>query len=406
MNPMSPEATERTDLIEPAERIRNVEEYYFSTKLKQVGEMRRNGIDVINLGIGSPDLSPSTEVIEALHSNALNPQNHGYQSYIGIPVLRNAFTSWYKRYFGVTLNPENEILPLMGSKEGIMHISMAFLNNGNEVLIPNPGYPAYEAAAKLAGGKARYYDLIEENSWLPDLNKLGKEELGNVKIMWVNYPHMPTGARATPEFFSRLVAFGRKHKILVCNDNPYSFILNDHHISVLSAEGAETTALELNSLSKSHNMAGWRIGMVAGNSTYISAILRVKSNMDSGMFQPLQAAAAEALNAPDSWYKDVNAIYSNRRTIAEEIMNTLRCTFDREQTGLFLWGKIPSHYTCSEDITEPLLLRSHVFITPGRVFGSNGKNYLRISLCADEKRLSEANMRIKRGYSDNIKTDK
>jgi len=381
-------------LIKPASRISLVQEYYFSRKLKQLSEMKQQGIDVINLGIGSPDLPPSGNVIEALCSNALNPGNHGYQSYIGIPALRKAFSSWYKNYFNVDLNPDNEILPLVGSKEGIMHISMAFLDEGDEVLVPDPGYPAYEAASKLAGGKVRYYDLTEENGWYPDIDKIESEGLGKVKIMWINYPHMPTGKKATGELFSALVKLARRHNILLCNDNPYSFILNDSHLSLLSVNGSKEVSLELNSLSKSHNMAGWRIGMVAGNPDFISAILRVKSNMDSGMFQPLQAAATEALKATDIWYEEVNRTYSNRRQIAEEIMSLLSCRFDTDQTGLFLWGRIPESYEGSEELSEKVLHKSHVFITPGFIFGRNGNRYLRISLCATEKVLAEAKNRI------------
>jgi LL-diaminopimelate aminotransferase len=388
------------ELIQPAERTRHVQEYYFSQKLRQIDDMRKNGCDIINLGVGSPDLSPSEEVIQALHMNALSPSNHGYQSYSGTPALRNAFAGWYKRYFGVILNPDNEILPLTGSKEGIMHISMAFINHGDEVLIPNPGYPAYEAAAKLAGGIPRLYDLSEETNWLPDLDKLGNEDLEKIKIMWVNYPNMPTGTKGTHELFVRLVGFAKKHKILICNDNPYSFILNENYISILSVPGAMDVALELNSLSKSHNMAGWRIGMVAGNPAYIKAVLQVKSNMDSGMFQPLQAAAAKALNAPDEWYRSVNSVYLKRRVAAEEILKSLRCSFDIEQSGLFLWAKIPAQYSGAEELTEPVLQRSHVFLTPGHIFGSNGNNFIRISLCATEQALSVARDRIKRDFSN------
>jgi LL-diaminopimelate aminotransferase len=384
--------------IKPSLRIQDVQEYYFSRKLRQISEMRERGLNIINLGIGSPDLPPSGNVIDALYNNALSPNNHGYQSYTGIPALRKAFSAWYKLWFNIELNPSDEILPLVGSKEGIMHISMAFLNNGDEVLIPNPGYPTYEAAAKMAGGIVRYYDLKEETNWLPDLDKLESEGLDNVKLMWINYPNMPTGKKATKEIFSDLVAFAVRHNILICNDNPYSFILNENQISIFSAEGSRDIALELNSLSKSHNMAGWRIGMVAGKSEFISAILRVKSNMDSGMFQPLQAAAVEALNAPAQWYKDVNAIYRKRRLIAEEIMNLLSCSFDPEQAGLFLWGRIPAEYKNAEEMSEPILLKANVFITPGSIFGSNGNNFIRISLCASEEMLEEAKNRIKKEF--------
>ncbi|MBE0668001.1 MAG: aminotransferase class I/II-fold pyridoxal phosphate-dependent enzyme [Bacteroidales bacterium] len=389
-------------VIEPASRIKNVHEYYFSGKLRQLNEMRQRGLDVINLGIGSPDLPPHENVISALNYNARNPENHGYQSYTGIPALRNAFSAWYKLYFNVDLDPSDEILPLVGSKEGIMHISMAFINEGDEVLIPNPGYPTYEAAARLAGGKVRYYDLTEETAWLPDLARLENEGVDDVKIMWINYPHMPTGRRATTDIFRSLVAFAAAHNILLCNDNPYSFILNEHQVSVFSAEGSMDVALELNSLSKSHNMSGWRIGMVAGNHSYINAILRVKSNMDSGMFQPLQAAAVEALNTSSQWYADVNDVYRKRRLLAEEIMNSLSCSFDSDQAGLFLWGRIPPAYKDSEELSDFLLQKTNVFITPGRIFGSNGDNYIRISLCSKEKVLSEARDRIVKEFETEI----
>lgn len=382
--------------IEPSIRISEVKEYYFSRKLKQISEMRQNGINVINLGIGSPDLPPSPEVIKALHVNSSNPENHGYQSYIGTPALRNAFSKWYETFFNVRLNPSDEILPLVGSKEGIMHISMAFINEGDEVLIPNPGYPTYEAAARMAGGKVRYYDLTEETDWLPDLEMIETGGLDRVKIMWINYPHMPSGKKATKDLFTCLVAFAHKHNILLCNDNPYSFILNDNPVSIFSADGSRDVALELNSLSKSHNMPGWRIGMVAGNPSFINAILRVKSNMDSGMYQPLQAAAVEALNAPSQWYNNINAVYSKRRLIAEKILDLLSCSFDPEQSGMFLWGRIPSEYKTSEELTEHLLQKSHVFITPGTIFGSNGDRYIRISLCSKEELLIEAGERIRK----------
>ena len=384
-----------TPKINPASRISLVQEYYFSGKLKEIAEMRQKGLDIINLGIGSPDLPPSASVIDTLYKNALNPSNHGYQSYNGIPALRNALARWYKTYFYADLDPSSEILPLIGSKEGIMHISMAFLDPGDEVLIPNPGYPAYEAATKLAGGNVRYYDLTEETGWLPDTGNLEAEDLSRVKIMWINYPNMPTGRKASVEIFSNLVAFARRHCILLVNDNPYSFILNDRPLSIFSAEGSKEIALELNSLSKSHNMAGWRIGMAGGNAAFINAIMKVKSNMDSGMFQPLQAAAAEALAAPEEWYRQLNEVYLGRRVIAGEIMDALSCTFERDQAGLFLWGKIPSYYNGAAEMTDALLYDRHVFITPGFIFGSNGNRYIRISLCANEDVLKTALSRVR-----------
>lgn len=385
----------KTELIQPARRLKLVEEYYFSSKLAQIARMRQQAIDVINLGIGSPDMPPAVNVIEELGTSASDIRNHGYQGYRGIPALRNAFASWYMRYFNVTLDPETEILPLIGSKEGIMHISMAYLDPGDEVLVPDPGYPAYGAATKLAGGTVRPYDLTEDNGWMPDIKAIEAAGVEKVKIMWINYPHMPSGARATPELFEQLVSFARRYSILLCHDNPYSFILNNDYLSLLSVPGALNVSLELNSLSKSHNMAGWRIGMVAGNSSFINDILKFKSNMDSGMFLPIQAAAARALVAPEGWYEDLNEIYRRRRTIAAEIMNTLSCSFDPEQSGLFLWGKIPPHYVDAVEMTEKLLHENHLFITPGSVFGENGKRHIRISLCADEELLLAALERVK-----------
>lgn len=380
--------------IKAAARTELVSEYYFSTKLAEIARMRQQGIDVISLGIGSPDLPPAPNVIEALSMNASDSRNHGYQGYRGIARLRQAFADWYLNYFSVAFDAETEILPLIGSKEGIMHISMAFLNPGDEVLVPDPGYPAYSAAAKLAGGSVRTYDLTDENGWMPDIDAIEAAGTDKVKLMWINYPHMPTGTKATPELFERLVVFARKHNILLCNDNPYSFILNTVHLSLLSVPGARDVALELNSLSKSHNMAGWRIGMVAGNSTFINAVLRVKSNMDSGMFQPLQAAAAEALAAPDEWYAALNATYLRRRKKAAEIMNALGCKFNPAQSGLFLWGRIPEHYSDAIALTEELLHEKHLFITPGNVFGNNGERYIRISLCSPEEVLQAALERV------------
>jgi hypothetical protein len=381
-------------IVKAADRTGKVQEYYFSQKLAQIEKMRREGADIINLGIGSPDQAPSENAIATLISYAVRPTSHGYQSYTGIPALRKAFADWYRKYFHVGLDPDNEILPLMGSKEGIMHISMAFVNPGDEVLIPDPGYPTYSSVTNLVGGIIRKYDLEEKNGWLPDLDALEKSDLDRVKLMWINYPHMPTGTRGSVYLFEKLIAFSRKHSILLCNDNPYSFILNNDYHSILEVEGARETALELNSLSKSQNMAGWRIGMVAGQSDYIKEILKVKSNMDSGMFLPMQMAAVEAINNPESWYETVNAVYVKRRKIVEEIMEILNCRFDKSQVGLFLWGRIPDSIKSCEEYIEGILNRSHVFITPGFIFGNNGERYIRISLCANEERLSEAKGRI------------
>ena len=380
--------------VKPAERTYSVKEYYFSQKLRQIDQMRRAGADIINLGIGSPDQPPSENTVTSLSREAMKPTSHGYQSYNGIPALRKAFAEWYRKYFSVELDPESEILPLMGSKEGIMHISMAFINPGDEVLIPNPGYPTYSSVTSLTGGKIRYYDLTEENGWHPDIGKLEQTDLGNIKLMWINYPHMPTGAKGSVRLFDQLVTFASDHNILLCNDNPYSFILNKEYLSLLSADGAGEIALELNSLSKSHNMAGWRIGMVAGNRDYISTVLKVKSNMDSGMFRALQTAAVEALENPPSWYDTVNNVYTKRRIIVEEIMNILKCRFDKNQAGLFVWGRIPDNLSNCEQFVDEILNETHVFITPGFIFGSQGDRYIRISLCADEKALNEAKRRI------------
>jgi len=382
--------------VKPADRTGKVQEYYFSQKLAQIDRMRREGADVINLGIGSPDQPPSENTIAALAAEARKPTSHGYQSYNGILALRKAFAEWYKKYFHIDLNPDNEILLLMGSKEGIMHISMAFVNPGDEVLVPDPGYPTYSSVTNLVGGIVRKYDLTEDKGWFPDLDALEQSDLSRVKLMWVNYPHMPTGTKASPALFKKLVEFSKKHSILLCNDNPYSFILNKEYHSILEIEGAKETVLELNSLSKSHNMAGWRIGMVAGHSEYIKNILKVKSNMDSGMFLAMQMAAIEALNSPESWFDTVNSVYIKRRKIVEEIMDILKCRYDRSQTGLFVWGKIPDEIINCELFIEEILNKSNVFITPGFIFGENGQRYIRISLCASEKRLFEAIERLKK----------
>ena len=381
--------------VKPATRTENVQEYYFSQKLAQIDRMRREGHDVINLGIGSPDQAPSGNTVSALIAEARKPTSHGYQSYSGIPALRKAFSDWYKKYFQVTLDPDSEVLLLMGSKEGIMHISMAFVNPGDEVLVPDPGYPTYSSVTNLVGGIVRKYELSEKKGWLPDLNSLEQTDLTRVKLMWVNYPHMPTGVRGSMDLYRKLVAFSRKHGILLCNDNPYSFILNNDYISLLAVDGAKDTALELNSLSKSHNMAGWRIGMVGGHSDYIKSILKVKSNMDSGMFLGLQMAAVEALGNEQSWYESVNKVYQERRKIVEEIMDLLECRYDRSQVGLFVWGRIPEEVPDCESYVENFLMKSYVFITPGFIFGKNGERYIRISLCATEGKLNEAKNRIK-----------
>ena len=383
--------------IKPANRLNSVSEYYFSKKLREIDEMNSTGMNVISLGIGKPDLPPSDETIQALNEEALKPTVHGYQSYVGIPELRKGFADWYKKWFGVELNPTNEIQLLIGSKEGILHISMAFLNPGDGVLVPNPGYPTYTSVSNLVEAKVISYDLDEKNNWQPDFEALEKMDLSNVKLMWVNYPNMPTGANATMELFDKLVAFGRKHNIVICNDNPYSFILNENRLSILAAKGAKDICIELNSMSKSHNMSGWRIGLAATNAQFIEWILRVKSNVDSGMFRPMQVAALQALNNTEEWHREKNIeVYATRRIIAEQIMHTMGCTFDPAQVGMFLWGKIPDNYAGAGELADKILYDAHVFVTPGFIFGDKGNRYVRLSLCSTEKMLQEALERIEK----------
>ncbi|MDL2309638.1 aminotransferase class I/II-fold pyridoxal phosphate-dependent enzyme [Parabacteroides sp. OttesenSCG-928-B22] len=384
--------------IIPATRVNSVQEYYFSKKLKEVAEMNAAGKNVINLGVGSPDLPPSEKTVETLCHQAHQPNNHGYQPYIGIPELRRAFADWYTRWYEVNLDPQSEILPLIGSKEGILHISMAFLNPGDGVLVPNPGYPTYTSVSKLVGARIISYDLNEENRWMPDFDALEKMDLSEVKLMWVNYPNMPTGANASQELFEKLVDFGRRHQIVICNDNPYSFILNEKPLSILSIPGAKEICIELNSLSKSHNMPGWRIAMLASNRQFVEWILKVKSNIDSGQFKPMQLAAVEALQAPAEWYENMNAVYRKRRTFAEKIMEQLDCHYDAHQVGLFVWGRVPDHIENAALLADRILYEANVFITPGIIFGSQGERYLRISLCCKEAVLEEALERIRAIY--------
>lgn len=381
--------------IVPADRVNSVQEYYFSKKLKEVAEMNAAGKNVINLGIGSPDLPPSDETIEALCSHARNANEHGYQPYIGIPELREAFAGWYKKWYGVELNPKNEIQPLIGSKEGILHISLAFLNPGDGVLVPNPGYPTYSSVSKLVQANLIPYELKEELGWQPDFEELEKMDLSNVKQMWTNYPNMPTGANASVALYRKLVDFGRKHHIIICNDNPYSFILNEHPLSILNVEGAKDICIEMNSMSKAHNMPGWRMAMLASNAQFVQWILKVKSNIDSGQFKPMQYAAVEALAAPKAWYDRMNEVYRSRRALAGEIMRTLGCTYDEKQVGMFLWGRIPESYSGSEELADKVLYGANVFLTPGFIFGSQGERFIRISLCCNQDMLAEALRRIK-----------
>ena len=381
--------------IVPADRVNSIQEYYFSKKLKEVAEMNAAGKNVINLGIGSPDLPPSDETIETLCQHARNANEHGYQPYVGIPELREAFAGWYKKWYGVELNPKNEIQPLIGSKEGILHISLAFLNPGDGVLVPNPGYPTYSSVSNLVQARLIPYELKEELGWQPDFEELEKMDLSNVKLMWTNYPNMPTGANASVELYQKLVDFGRKHHIIICNDNPYSFILNKHPLSILSIEGAKDICIEMNSMSKAHNMPGWRMAMLASNAQFVQWVLKVKSNIDSGQFKPMQYAAVEALAAPQAWYDHMNEVYRSRRALAGEIMHTLGCTYDEKQVGMFLWGRIPESYSGSEELADKVLYDANVFLTPGFIFGSKGNRFIRISLCCNQDMLAEALRRIK-----------
>ena len=380
-------------MIDVANRLHSVEEYYFSKKLREVALLKASGKPIINLGIGSPDLQPPHKVITALTEGMTDANAHKYQSYQGLPELREAIVGFYKEHYQVNLSPSTEVLPLMGSKEGIMHISMAFLNPGDEVLIPNPGYPTYQAVTKLLEAKPVFYDLKENNNWLPDLEALEKKDLSRVKLMWINYPHMPTGATASHAFFNKMIAFAKHNNILIVNDNPYSFILNDSPRSILSAHGAKDVCLELNSLSKTFNMAGWRVGMVLGNNEHINAILKVKSNMDSGMFYGIQKGAVEALKCSKLWYLSLNSVYEQRRELVWKLADALNCRYDKNATGLFVWAKLPP-FLKSEEFIETVLKNNHIFIAPGTIFGSNGEGYIRFSLCASTEDLEEAISRI------------
>jgi len=381
--------------MEPSKRLEGVGEYYFSQKLREIDDMNKVGKQVINLGIGSPDLPPHPDVIKTLQEEAAKPNTHAYQNYKGSPILRNAISKWYKRWYNVDLNPDSEILPLIGSKEGIMHVCMTYINTGDVVLIPDPGYPTYKSAATIAGANVVPYTLKEENNWFPDFNELEKTDLKNVKLMFVNYPQMPTGQLSTKDMFEQLIEFAKKHNILLCHDNPYSFILNKTPMSLLSVDGAKDVAIELNSLSKSHNMAGWRVGMLCGKKERIDEILRFKSNMDSGMFLPVQLAAAKALELEQDWHDQLNEVYSRRREKVFELLQLLGCEFDRDQAGLFVWASIPATFKDGYELSDSVLQKSVVFITPGGIFGKGGSKYIRVSLCATEEKISEAIQRIK-----------
>ena len=382
--------------IQPAERLSLVSEYYFSRKLKEVAQMNAEGKDVISLAIGSPDMPPSEKTIDTLCDVARRPDTHGYQPTMGTPELRNAMAEFYKRWYGVELDPAKEIQPLIGSKEGILHVTLAFVNPGEEVLVPNPGYPTYTSLSKILGAKVVNYDLMEDNGWQPDFDQLESMDLSKVKLMWTNYPNMPTGGNARMETYQRLVDFARRHNIVVVNDNPYSFILNEKPISLLQVEGAKDCCIEFNSMSKSHNMPGWRVGMCATNPTFISWILKIKSNIDSGTFRGIQLAAAAALTNEAEWHREANIeTYARRRKYAEQIMDVLGCTYDPNQVGMFLWGRIPDSYSNCEELTERVLHEARVFITPGFIFGSKGERYIRISLCANERVFDAALHRVK-----------
>lgn len=382
--------------VKPADRLGCVQEYYFSRKLKEVARLNAEGRDIISLAIGSPDMPPSQQTVETLCTVARDVHAHGYQPTMGTPELRKAMTDFYAKWYGVTLDPQAEVQPLIGSKEGILHITLAFVNPGDEVLVPDPGYPTYTSLSKILGAKIVNYNLCEDNGWQPDFDALEAMDLSRVKLMWTNYPNMPTGGNARMETYERLVDFARRHGIVVVNDNPYSFILNEHPISLLQVPGAKDCCIELNSMSKAFNMPGWRVGMCASNATFISWILKIKSNIDSGTFRGIQLAAAEALTTNDAaWHREYNIeVYRRRRQIAEQIMRCLGCQYDPEQVGMFLWGKIPDKYDDVETLTERVLHEARVFLTPGFIFGENGKRYIRISLCANDEKMTEALHRI------------
>ena len=385
--------------IKPADRLASVNEYYFSRKGKEVARMNAEGMNIISLAIGSPDMPPSPQTIETLCEQARRDDVHGYQPTVGIPELRRAMANFYKKWYGVELDPQTEIQPLIGSKEGILHVTLAFVNPGDQVLVPNPGYPTYTSLNRILGAEIVNYDLTPENGWQPDFYALERMDLSRVKLMWTNYPNMPTGANAQMETYQKLVDFAQRHNIIVVNDNPYSFILNREHRSILQIPGAKSCCIEFNSMSKSHNMPGWRVGMLSTNAEFIRWILKVKSNIDSGTFRPLQLAAAKALENDAEWHDEANVqVYARRRALAEEIMRTLNCSFDSNQVGMFLWGRIPDSYQDVEELTEKVLHEARVFITPGFIFGSNGKRYIRISLCAKEDKIAEALERIKKVF--------
>ncbi|MDR2764152.1 MAG: aminotransferase class I/II-fold pyridoxal phosphate-dependent enzyme [Tannerella sp.] len=386
--------------VRPAVRLETVSEYYFSRKLREIAEMNAAGKNVINLGVGSPDRPPSREAVEVFCREVKKDSVHGYQSYTGMPALREGFAGWYRTWFGVTLDPKTEIQPLIGSKEGILHISLAFLNPGDGVLLPDPGYPTYRSVTALTGARGMLYRLEEANGWQPDFDGLERMDLRGVRLMWTNYPHMPTGARASMELFERLVDFGRRHGIVICHDNPYSFILNDRPLSILSVPGARDICIELNSMSKAHNMPGWRMAMLASNERFVQWVLKVKSNVDSGQFAPMQSAVVEALKAPREWYEEINRTYGSRREVAGRIMRAMGCRYDENQVGMFLWGRIPDSEESGECLADRMLYEANVFVTPGFVFGEAGDRYVRLSLCCPDEILTEALNRIRKTINE------
>ncbi|MEM9390916.1 MAG: aminotransferase class I/II-fold pyridoxal phosphate-dependent enzyme [Bacteroidota bacterium] len=381
-------------IINPADRLSHVSEYYFSEKLRAIARLNQGGANIINLGIGSPDLPPSREVILTMNEWVEEKDAHGYQSYIGLPELREQIAIWLHEHYAVSFKYENEILPLIGSKEGIMHISMAFLSPGDKVLIPNPGYPTYASVSELVQAEVISYDLDEASKWEINWDSFERLPLSDVKLVWVNFPNMPTGARGSIKQFKRLIDCAKKYGFLIVNDNPYDKLFSGQGLSIFQVDGAKEVCLELSSLSKSHNMAGWRLGWVAGHADYIQTILKVKSNMDSGMFLPIQKAAVKALKLPEKWYEDLNDIYAGRRKLALGIMQLLGCKFDTDQGGLFVWGKAPEYIPSVSDWIDQIIDKARVFITPGFIFGSNGERYIRISLCANEEILRESHLRI------------
>jgi len=381
--------------METSKRLEGIGEYYFSQKLREIDELNKKGKNIINLGIGSPDMPPHPDVIKTLQEESAKPNVHAYQSYKGSPILRRAISDWYRKWYNVDLNPDSEILPLIGSKEGIMHICMTYLNKGDEVLVPNPGYPTYRSAVMLAGGKCKEYKLREKNNYEPDFDKLSKKSLNKVKLMFVNYPQMPTGHLPSKELFEKLVSFGKEYKILIIHDNPYSFILNENPMSLLNIEGAKDCVIELNSLSKSQNMAGWRVGMLCGAKERIDEVLRFKSNMDSGMFLPIQLAAAKALTLGKEWHDSVNTVYKTRREKVFQLLDLLNCKYSKEQAGMFVWAKIPTKYKTGFELSDDVLYNSNVFITPGGIFGDSGDKYIRVSLCSPVEKFEESINRIR-----------